>query len=1139
MACSLIPPDFSEIVTALPDPPTAASPDDWAASVERSLRALVPGAFFVLPRVLRRVLRHELEISSPWVRIPHRKAFVISRDRLVWLVAMDELDAPEGTELPPWVILIARPEDEQLAQLSMTDLRRIYWRLLFHAQVDAALLDRLAPDRLTIAQLRRRIDRLGQEQFDEIRAVLRQEAMLLHPDDLRRTYAEFIAVYWELRFFAPDLLPLYFPSLGPLDKIDPILRDELDPHPLLEATRPPELAGEDPATAPRRTTETAPMREALVAARQTPSPGKYRRWMRAADQARAKGNQARAALDRQRAVLVAPPDVAEEAFAARRAEVALFAQRLQQALELPDEEMQRWQDALLDLLTGAVEGFWNANLRLLYDLQKVCVDHEREIYRVDLWKWLLSRGQRPLQRPLPQLRTVLMAKHLTAASRRIGRVRMDRDARGRLTELLYHAAEQAEELLRRRMEPQVVQACAAVGLEPETVVEQVAFRKLSAELLDGVVARGFLTLGHVRDAVSRSPLKLADLAGWREFLHGDLLLRIDQELSKTLDGVYQRGPFYLRWLQRMTSLAFGTTWGRVFVQYLALPFGGAAMILAGPHFLLLELHHLLHTPEFTIYTHARMLGLGAILFVLMHGPQFREAAWMLWVWLVRGLKLVTIELPRALGLVPILGWLWRSLPVVVVRRYLVSPLLVTTIAWWCLPGWGVPEQYRTAAAGAILVVLFALLNSRMGRDTEELFREGAGRLWHRLRVTVIFGLFNLIVDLSRQVLDAVERVLYSVDESLRFRSGESRGALWFKAVFGLFWNIVHAVVRFCVTLLIEPQVNPIKHFPIVTVSHKLLLPMLPLLTSVFDSFMNLYYARLLAGAIIFTIPGVFGFLAWELKENWRLYLANRSKELKPVMVGHHGETVLRLLLPGFHSGTIPKLFARRRRAARKMRHLPETSRQSLYDERLHHEAEALRHLFDREFVALLRASRTFRHAPISVKELRVSTNRIEALITHDDFPELPATIALAEQSGWLVATVANPGWISEQPLDARHVVTMALGGLYQLCGVALVREQIERHLGKPPQPYDIGEAGLVVWPTRSFETEIHFNLNERPLLIPRPRSAARNAGLEPVAAEALIYREQGISWTDWQAYWEEEARGTPSTTPIAAVPLLP
>ena len=71
--------------------------------------------------------------------------------------------------------------------------------------------------------------------------------------------------------------------------------------------------------------------------------------------------------------------------------------------------------------------------------------------------------------------------------------------------------------------------------------------------------------------------------------------------------------------------------------------------------------------------------------------------------------------------------------------------------------------------------------------------------------------------------------------------------------------------------------------------------------------------------LIWCIPGIFGFLVWELKENWRLYAANRPKGLQPMIIGSHGETMGRLLEPGFHSGTIPKLFAKLRRAERKAR----------------------------------------------------------------------------------------------------------------------------------------------------------------------------------------------------------------------------
>jgi hypothetical protein len=64
----------------------------------------------------------------------------------------------------------------------------------------------------------------------------------------------------------------------------------------------------------------------------------------------------------------------------------------------------------------------------------------------------------------------------------------------------------------------------------------------------------------------------------------------------------------------------------------------------------------------------------------------------------------------------------------------------------------------------------------------------------------------------------------------------------------------------------------------------------------------------------FLLPGIFGFLVWELKENWRLYAANRPADLQPVLIGHHGETMARFLRRGLHSGTLPKLFAKLRRS---------------------------------------------------------------------------------------------------------------------------------------------------------------------------------------------------------------------------------
>jgi hypothetical protein len=113
----------------------------WISDVERSFRVRDPSLFFVLPRVLRRVLRHELEITSPWVRIPHRKSYVIARDRLLWLVAPDELGIESTAQVPDRAILLAQPEEDRWSQFDRERLLRYYWRLAFDDGGRAAVSD--------------------------------------------------------------------------------------------------------------------------------------------------------------------------------------------------------------------------------------------------------------------------------------------------------------------------------------------------------------------------------------------------------------------------------------------------------------------------------------------------------------------------------------------------------------------------------------------------------------------------------------------------------------------------------------------------------------------------------------------------------------------------------------------------------------------------------------------------------------------------------------------------------------------------------------------------------------------------------------------------------------------------------------
>jgi len=119
---------------------------------------------------------------------------------------------------------------------------------------------------------------------------------------------------------------------------------------------------------------------------------------------------------------------------------------------------------------------------------------------------------------------------------------------------------------------------------------------------------------------------------------------------------------------------------------------------------------------------------------------------------------------------------------------------------------------------------------------------------------------------------------------------------------------------------------------------------------------------------------VFGFLVWELKENWRLYEANRREFLGRLVVGSHGETIGRLLR-----------LASTRDAAKVVRQAAQGGRRRSWtgvrgvlkhQESLHHVEESIDRFIDREFLSLVQQSRTLGPLGFDLGELSVSTNRI-------------------------------------------------------------------------------------------------------------------------------------------------------------------
>jgi hypothetical protein len=443
-------------------------------------------------------------------------------------------------------------------------------------------------------------------------------------------------------------------------------------------------------------------------------------------------------------------------------------------------------------------------------------------------------------------------------------------------------------------------------------------------------------------------------------------------------------------------------------------------------------------------------------------------------------------------------------------------------------------------AGGTFALFAVALNLRFGRLVEEVVADWLVRTGRQFTSRIIPGLVRYTLAFFSKMIELLDRGIYKVDEWLRFRTGQSVIKLAIKGVLGLVWGLVTWILRFYVNLFVEPTVNPIKHFPVVTVAAKLIIPFIPAIlegvSGPASSLMGPTLGNGFAGFTVLVLPGLAGFLVWELKENWKLYRATRSKALRPLAIGHHGETVSSFLKPGFHSGTIPKLFTKLRRAAWK----DDERGVARQKEGLHHVEEAIATFVDRQLVSMLNEVSTFRANDVALHHVDIGSNRVQITLACPSVSAAPAVIRFEQQSGWLVASLAEPGWIDGLSDDQRQIVEIALAGFYKLSGADILREQVEHALRdgtRNAPPYDIADDGLVVWPGARFETEIVYDLRT-PKLSPAVRGDDPDVHVIDLAGRHAIFGREPLYWAVWSTTWRQIAAGELVQQKIVAGPSL-
>lgn len=1163
--------------------------------MEQTFRA-GEGVLLVEGRVLRRVIKAHRNIKGLGLSVPHVHCYALPRDELLRVAAPEDIDPnvratlTRSTELRS-VILVARLSAAETSRLPAAEVTNRLWRAAFHARIHVEVEERMDSGVLPEAAVRERIDRIGQTEFDEIREMLRQDDVLLPPGSDREAYAEFVALFLELRYFAPRLLATTFPSLNAA-KVEPEIARDVDAKLLLERACP---EGVDPGatialvTAANTTSTATTIGPSSAPVKFVPPEGSAAdRMLARGASAREKGNRVRAALLHAAVGLSRDAARAKLGKARAREDLETLSDRLKAALApppgTPPKQDLEWTSMLVILTDEAAarSGLrYPIEARLLFDLQNVALAHERQNHAVDLVTWGLSLGKRPVVRPLPATRTLRIARTLRAAARKVKLCRLGPADRKLFTKLIDRAAERADDNVRAELRPKLLGVLDEVGLKPASAPERVARDKLVEELLDHAVLRGFINLGHVRDALSRNHLKLEDLSSAAELWRGDPLLRADRTLAHTLDGAYRPGEIYLRGLQKVSSVLFGTPVGRGIVLYALLPLGGAFILLEGVGHIIHPIVGLFGVHDFTLFLGGpksvhlptELTGLASIsfwitvvfVFGLLHSDAFRAVMLRVARLIGAGLAFVFIRVPKLFLALPSVERMLEGRPARVVARHAIVPAVVASAALLVLVY--AADVSNGYIVGGVTLGVFALtsasLGTRLGDAAEDMFVEHVAPTWKMLSSKILPGMLRAVLDFFRWAMDGLERFIYRVDESLRFREGENRVVIGAKAFIGAIWFLIAYVIRVYIALLIEPYVNPVKQVPMTAAAHKIMLPFAPQVLSLFAPLTLIpIVGGTLAAVTTFFFPTIFGFFGWELKENYKLYRASRNKTLPESVIGGHGETMNGFLVAGFHSGTLPKIFARLRHAARRedeVEHLlgpEEHERRRRKDEGARgrfregtHEVEvSVRRFVEREMLSLLVADPRWTHGPLRVEKVIASSNRVRVVLVCPGVSRPTAAagpaastlvevtgptslrmspaaceISFEEQSSYVVAGMTQVGfadWLLGPP---RILFENALAGLYKLAATDLVREQIEMALG-PDVPYDIADDGLVVWPGPGYQVEALYPLRtDASVIEPALRGGLPQKPLPPLDARALSFRHQPIAWSAWVYAWSADA----------------
>ena len=118
----------------------------------------------------------------------------------------------------------------------------------------------------------------------------------------------------------------------------------------------------------------------------------------------------------------------------------------------------------------------------------------------------------------------------------------------------------------------------------------------------------------------------------------------------------------------------------------------------------------------------------------------------------------------------------------------------------------------------------------------------------------------------------------------------------------------------------------------------------------------------------------------------------------------------------------------------------------------------------------------------------------------------------------------EPGWARELGAIHARILTNALAGLYNLCGVNLVREQVDGCFGALKVHWIATSHSLVVWPADGEESRAVYPLRHSGVV--RPQVEGKTSHPYPeIDTSRLLFSDSPISWAGWVDAWMRDQAG--------------